>query len=71
MTDRISTPHQVGQIVRSIFDERQGIVIESNPRATLIEFEEEEDGERYTHRKWLPTLHWTPVLPLTESKPHD
>ena len=59
MTDTTSTPHQKGQRVRSVFaDKYEGVVIESNPRATLIEFEDEEDGERYTHRKCLPTHHW-------------
>jgi hypothetical protein len=51
--------HNAGQRVRSIFeDEREGVVIESNARSTLIEFEDEEDGVRFTHRKWLPTRHW-------------
>lgn len=50
--------HQVGQRVRSVFDDREGIVVESNADATLIEFEDEEDGRRFTHQKWLPTQHW-------------
>lgn len=51
--------HQQGRRVRSIFnDQREGVVVESNARATLIEFEDEENGEHYTHRKWLPTQHW-------------
>ena len=57
-----AAPHQVGQRVRYICrDEREGVVIESNARGTLIEFEDEEDGKRYTHRKWLPTQHWAAV----------
>ena len=52
------TTHQVGQRVRSVFDESEGVVIESKPDATLIEFEESDKGERFTHRKWLPTRHW-------------
>lgn len=57
MTD--TSPHQVGSRVRSAFDDdRQGDVIESNAKATLIESEDEEDGQRFTHRKWLPTEHW-------------
>lgn len=51
--------HQVGQRVRSILsDGREGVVIETDDRATLIEFEDEEGGKPYTHRKWLPTRHW-------------
>lgn len=60
MTD--TSTHQVGSRVCSVFsDKREGIVIESDPRATLIEFEDEEDGERYTHQKWLPTRHWAAI----------
>ena len=57
MTD---TPtHQVGSRVLSVFnDKREGVVIESNATATLIEFEDQEYGAPYTHRKWLPTRHW-------------
>jgi hypothetical protein len=54
-------PHNVGQRVRSIFDEREGVVIESDPVRTLIEFEDEDQGEPFKHRKWLPTRHWEPV----------
>lgn len=62
MTETPSMLHQAGQRVRSVFDdEREGVVIESNTTGTLIEFEDEEDGERYTHRKWLPTRHWVPA----------
>jgi hypothetical protein len=51
--------HQAGQRVRSTFDDkREGVVIESNARATLIEFEDEDEGKPFTHRKWLPTQHW-------------
>lgn len=52
-------PFQAGSRVRSLFDDdREGVVIESNASATLIEFEDEEAGQRFTHRKWLPTQHW-------------
>ena len=63
MTDPTLISHQTGLRVRSVFDDgREGVVIESNPRATLIEFEDVEGGKRYTHRKWLPTRHWA-VIP--------
>lgn len=61
MNDPTTMPHQVNHRVRSVFDEREGVVVESNMRATLIEFEENEDGERFTHRKWLPTRDWAPL----------
>lgn len=62
MTDMPPTPHGLGKRVRDVFDcGREGVVIESNPAATLIEFEEEGAGGRFTHRKWLPTRHWAPV----------
>lgn len=54
----MTTLHQPGQRVRSTFDEREGVVVEGNERATLIEFEEIEFGVRFKHRKWLPTTHW-------------
>lgn len=55
--------HVPGQRVRDIFDGREGVVIESNQRATLIEFDDYCEVERYPfkHRKWLPTRHWKSV----------
>lgn len=66
--------HPVGARVRSIFKDMpdlrfqyrgpDGVVIdnvtEGERQATLIEFEEwdEDEGEFYTHQKWLPTRHW-------------
>jgi hypothetical protein len=59
-----ATPHTVGQRVRSIFDDREGVVIasiqEGERNATLIEFDDydEDEGVHFKHRKWLPTQHW-------------
>lgn len=53
------TSHKVGQRVRSVFsDEREGVVIESDATHSFIEFEDEDGGVPFTHRKWLPTRHW-------------
>ena len=65
--------HPVGARVRSVFKDipdaqfpdrlPDGVVIESDPTRTLIEFEEydEDEGRNYTHRKWLPTRHWRAI----------
>lgn len=55
-----SEHHVAGQRVRSIFDDREGVVVESDPVKTLIEFQDydEAEGAPFTHRKWLPTRHW-------------
>ena len=58
-----STVHSPGRRVRSIFDEREGVVIESDPTRTLIEFDDYDEDEKrpFKHRIWLPTRHWTAV----------
>jgi len=69
MNDTPSTPHQPRQRVRCVFaDEREGVVIESNSRSTLIEFEDEEGGKSYTHQKWLPTRHWVAIPAINQNE---
>lgn len=52
--------HQARQLVRSTFDGRTGVIIESDADSSLIEFTDwdEDEREHFTHRKWLPSQQW-------------